>query len=279
MFIGRKQKLIVGITIIVVLCLILVSIFAYYNYFYEEEIVNDQVEMEEPEYDLDAISPDINQGLILEILRIRHRGIVDAMMARGNGWKNAPRFYFISNIDGLEYVSKDVHAAGGASSETLFNTWDTMFLENKINSDSEEEQEKSEIILKIVERKNSGFLGRKTQDITQETITITYDFKTGRWEGTDSYNDSDGYGHYIGDTFEVWFNVYQTDQDFDRIPYWAEVNLLKTDPYTDDSKLDPDMDGCPTFWEWKWGYNPLNYDNHSTLDPDTYQAFHLKNPA
>ena len=36
----------------------------------------------------------------------------------------------------------------------------------------------------------------------------------------------------------------------------------------DDSKLDPDGDGIPTAWEWKWGYDPFTWDDHNRLDPD-----------
>ena len=52
------------------------------------------------------------------------------------------------------------------------------------------------------------------------------------------------------------------------IPWWIETNILNTDPQVDDSKLDPDNDGIPTNWEWKWGYNPFKWDNHTFLDPD-----------
>ena len=75
-------------------------------------------------------------------------------------------------------------------------------------------------------------------------------------------------GHYLGENFEVWFNVYQTDYDHDYIPYWTEVNILYTDPMIDDSKRDPDKDGIPTTWEWRWGYDPNSWDNHVLLDPD-----------
>jgi len=84
----------------------------------------------------------------------------------------------------------------------------------------------------------------------------------------DSFNDYDGYGHYLGEYFEIWFNIYQTDFDEDGIPYWTEVNLIGTDPYADDTYLDPDNDGIPTSWEWKWGYNPHIWDDHTNLDPD-----------
>jgi len=37
----------------------------------------------------------------------------------------------------------------------------------------------------------------------------------------------------------------------------------------DDSKRDPNGDGIPISWDWKWGYDPFAYDNHSQLDPDS----------
>jgi hypothetical protein len=111
-------------------------------------------------------------------------------------------------------------------------------------------------------------LGRKTENVERDSFTVTYDYRTGRWSGDDNSRDYDGYGHYLGGTFEIWFNLYQIDVDDDYIPYWTEVNILGTDPIEDDSKLDPDNDSIPTAWEWKWGYNPFTWDNHKKLDPD-----------
>jgi hypothetical protein len=93
-------------------------------------------------------------------------------------------------------------------------------------------------------------------------------YRTGCWAGDDSFKDDDGYGHYVGKFFEVWFDVYQTDFDHDGIPYWTEVNALHTNPRVDDSKHDPDEDGIPTSWEWKWSYDPFIWDDHTNLDPD-----------
>ncbi|GAH36779.1 unnamed protein product, partial [marine sediment metagenome] len=262
-----KQKLVIGVTLIVVVCLILSSIFVYYAYFKEEEETIKEEPEDVSEYDLDAISPLENQGLNFEILRIRHRGLLDIIMQRGNSWKNKPQFYYITNMDGVEYISKDIHSRAGET-EQMFNTWDSMFQENKVKHDVEEEQEISDIRLTIMERKKIGIFGFRSQDYEMERIDLTFDFKTGRWEGDDSYNDSDGYGHYLGDTYEVWFNIVPNDVDHDGIPYWTEVNVLHTDPMVDDSYLDPDEDGVPTAWEWKWGYDPHVYDNHSILDPD-----------
>ena len=120
-----------------------------------------------------------------------------------------------------------------------------------------------------------------------ENFKVIYDFRTGRWTGDDSFNDSDGYGHYNGTNYEIWFSLYQTSADMDAIPWWVEVNVLGTDPEVDDSKLDPDNDGIPTEWEWEWGYDPFTWDNHIILDPDLdglqnveeyYMAEWLANP-
>jgi len=267
MYLRYKQKLILGLTLLIVSCLIITGFYVYIEFYSGGDVVTEPEPTDESIYNLDAISPYTNQGLTLEIYRIRHRGIIDACMQRGNAWKTAPSFYFITNIDDQEYIGKDIQSRKGTT-ETLFSTWDTIFQENKIQRNPEEEQEKSEITISILERTSVGILGLRSQDTEMDRISLTYDYRTGRWDGDDSFNDSNGYGHYLGETFEIWFNVYQVDYDLDGIPYWTEVNILKTDPKIDDSKLDPDGDGIPTSWEWKWGYDPNVYDNHSTLDPD-----------
>lgn len=258
-----RQRTLSGLSLIIIIILIASAVFVYYEYFEEEKI---EEEIVEKEID-NRISPLTNQGLVFEVQRIRHRGLYDKLMTRGNAWKNNPNFYFVTNMDGLEYKSKDV-AALGAASEILFPTWDTMFQENKIMRDADEEQETSEVSLTIVERVKTGLLKRKTKDIERDKINLKYDYRTGRWTGDDYLKDEDGYGHYRGKTFEVWFNIYQIDYDRDYIPYWTEVNVLGTDPRTNDGLLDPDNDGIPTDWEWKWGYNPNCWDDHLHLDPD-----------
>ncbi len=268
--ITKKNKTILG-SILVIAILLIVGVYAYIEYIYEEP-QTDPVEEEEPpfweEYK-DTISPlGINQGLILEIERIRHRGLLDLMMQRGNAWKNTPNLYFITTIDGQEYVSKNVAAAGGAEGTNYFTTWDTMFIENKIQRDVEEEVETSTVSLKIMDDDFNGLIFKRPVENELANIEVVYNFKTGRWEGDDSFMDDDGYGHFINPNVEVWFNIYQTDYDRDGIPFWTEVNVLNTNPTIDDTYLDPDMDGIPTVWEWKWGYDPHTADNHSTLDPD-----------
>ncbi len=216
----------------------------------------------------DRISPLENQGVTIEILRLRHRGLYDKLTTTfGRDWKNKPTFYFVTNMDGLEFAS-NVVGQHGKFEEINFHTWDSMFMERKIVKDSEEEQETSDITLTIFEKVTTGLIFKKTKDVERESITIEYDYRTGRWSGDDNFGDKDGYGHYLGETFEIWFNVYQMDSDDDFIPYWTEVNDLGTDPMRDDSDKDPDGDGCPTAWEWKWGYDPFTWDDHEKLDPD-----------
>lgn len=265
MYLRYKQKIIIGVSLLIVVCLVVSSVFVYVQFFGEEKetITEGPVEKKID----DRISPYTNQGLILEINRIRHRGLLEKLLKIGTSWREKPSFYFISNMDDLEYVSKDVEALG-SSSETLFNMWDTMFHENKVVRDVDEEQETSEITLTIVERVKKGLLGRRFQDFERDTIHVTYDYRTGRWNGDDNFRDYDGYGHYVGSYFEIWFNIYQIDADGDFIPTWTEVNVLGTNPQIDDSKLDPDGDGIPTAWEWRWGYDPHIWDDHVNLDPD-----------
>jgi hypothetical protein len=262
---NSKQRMLAGIALVIVVLLVASSVFVYYEYYREEEPVKaEQVNVID-----ERISPLENQGLVLEVLRIRHRGLYERLFAKGNSWKTKPSFYYISVIDDLEFKSKDVGQLGWMN-EILFHTWDTMFEESKVVRDTEEEQETSTVKLSIVERVQvkKGLFRKTSQDIERDSLTVVYDYRTGRWSGDDSFGDYDGYGHYLGNTFEIWFNIYQMDYDLDYIPYWTEVNVLNTDPTVDDSKLDPDDDGVPTAWEWRWGYDPLKWDDHKHLDPD-----------
>ena len=264
MYVKRKQKIMIAVSLLVIACLLVSGTYVYFEYYMTKKETPPQQTTFQGD---DRISPLENQGVVLEILRIRHCGLMEKLLKPGKSWENKPTFYFISNMDGLEYTSKDV-TQHGRTTEVMFNTWDTMFEENKIMKDVPEEQETSVITLTIMEQMRSGLLGRKTQNVEKDSFTVTYDFRTGRWSGKDNYKDHDGYGYYLGETFEIWFNVYQIDYDGDFIPYWTEVNVLGTDPTVDDSKLDPDGDGIPTTWEWKWGFDPFTWDDHNNLDPD-----------
>ena len=250
----------------------------------KEEII------QEKEID-DRISPLTQQAIYFEIHRIRRKGVIidqvmndglgtrivnslpiknvylkkalDSLMP-GFGWDKTPIFNYILILDGTEKEGKIDYKA-----------WDTGYINHDLykilerwNKDAtgyEGEKETVEVEFKFVE-KDKKLL--KTTSKIFESFKVTYDFRTGRWTGDDSFNDSDGYGHFNGTGFEMWFDLYQTDIDGDGIPYWTEVNVLETNPLIDDSKLDPDNDNITTAWEWKWGYDPFTHDNHTTLDPD-----------
>jgi len=267
---GRiKNKLHIGLVLVIIGILLMAGVFAYY-YIYQEE---DKESEEEPEeFVLDnRISPYTNQGLFIEVLRIRNRGLMDKMLSFGTSWKNPPSFYYTLKVD-----EKESNVKGHLGSLGVFNDWDTFGQECLVPFDIEEEQESSDVTIAVVEEVKSGLFGRRTTDVVKEEIHLNYDYLTGRWTGDDYFKDKDGVGHYLGETYEVWFNLYQSDYDHDGIPFWIEANVLHTNPAVDDSVIqsyddydtDPDNDGIPTSWEWKWDYDPFVWNDHGELDPD-----------
>ncbi len=239
------------------------------------------VESIEKEID-DRISPYTNQALFLEIHRIRKKGIIDQMMnpppslidripvrnqrfaiflegiKPGKGWDTKPVYNWVVTIDGYTEIGKAV-----------FRNWDTGYINQVVWRDIKDEQAEAVVEIKFQQHiTTQQFLRSSTSKKEVDAFSVTYDFKTGMWRGDDSFNDTDGYGHYDGVDFEIWFSLTQTSPDDDIIPFWVEVNILGTDPLSDDTNLDPDNDGIPTVWEWKWGYDPHVPDNHTKLDPD-----------
>lgn len=256
-----KNKNQILIMLVVIITLLIAGLFSYFIFLNQEEkLKNEEIKVNQID---NRISPYTNQGLTVEILRIRHRGLLDKILRLGIAWRKTPSFYWVTNVDG-----KECNSLGNIGSKGIYNEWDTITQECRVKNFIEEEQETSDVTITIIEEIKKGVLGLRTAQIEQEKIHITYDYRTGHWSGDDYFKDNDGYGHYIGETFEVWFNVYQSDYDHDGIPYWTEVNLLNTDPSVDDSILDQDDDGIPTSWEWKWGYDPFTWDDHNHLDPD-----------
>jgi hypothetical protein len=248
-----SQKTLVGFALFAVVILIASGVFVYYEYFEEEKEI-EEVEVSEERIKDDRVSPLEQQAVFLEINRIRKKGVESLLRQRGNAWKEKPNYRYeaILNDEGL-WISKNI------------NEWDTDYVGWEAFRLVEEEQDTCNVEIKIIETKKKLF---KTFDDEVLSLKLKYDFKTGRWTGDDNFNDHDGYGHYNGDDYEIWFEVRNSDYDGDNIPYWTEVNVLDTDPMVDDSKLDPDQDGIDTYWEWKWGYDPFVYDNHSEIDPE-----------
>jgi len=132
-------------------------------------------------------------------------------------------------------------------------------------------------------------------------VDLVYNLKSGHWYGEDyiefypAWFDISGYGRvngcddnsiYQNDLdCELYFDICQNDFDGDGIPYWTEVNVYGTDPLVDDTGSDSDNDGVPIEWEYRWGhcfrwdwrthsmkdfwfYNPFEWENHSSMDPD-----------
>jgi len=269
---NRKRNSMLAVLLSMVL--IFSSFLFYFNYYSDKETFVRPTPDEEID---DRVSPYTPLAVFLEIHRIRRKGIIEHMensgskivnllprlskywsyldgLVPGKKWQEKPTFNYILIFDEFEYK--------GARE---FNTWDTDYINRQVFRKVEDEQDKTSITVKFIE-KEKKFLRNTENEV--ESFSVVYDFRTGRWSGDDFFNDSDGYGHFDGKYYEMWFTVSQTDNDGDDIPYWTEVNILKTNPTIDNSKDDPDNDKIPTTWEWKWGYDPFTWDNHSFLDPD-----------
>jgi len=251
---GRKN---LGIFAFVALLIIIIASLAYWHFAPQPSGKAEEFTVD------DSISPMENQALFVEVLRIRNRGLMDRMLSYGSSWKETPSFYYTITVDGESGSSK-----GYVGDTGVYTTWDTMGYESSMVFDVDEEQEYSDVTISIIELQPKGLFGWQTEEVEKEKISLKYDYRTGRWNGDDAFMDRDGMGHYVGKNYEVWFNIYQEDYDHDGIPYWVERNVLGTDPAVDDSKLDPDGDGIPTAWEWRYGYDPFTYNDHENLDPD-----------
>ena len=107
-------------------------------------------------------------------------------------------------------------------------------------------------------------------------LNLTYNTHTGQWTGDDHLNDPSGYGRANGyddhngseHDCELFFSINQTTPSPDGIPEWMKTNVYHLDPNKDYTGYDPNHDGIPLTWDWKWGYNPFANDSHATLDPD-----------
>ena len=73
---NAKNKKTAAAAIIIVAILILVGVFAYFEYFEQEKVTVKTEQVKEID---DRISPYTNQGITIEILRMRHRGLTDLL--------------------------------------------------------------------------------------------------------------------------------------------------------------------------------------------------------
>jgi hypothetical protein len=149
-----------------------------------------------------------------------------------------------------------------------------------------DDQEIVDIIIQLWDAADEGAEDDRLCDISTDTgtdddaydVEISYNLKNGHWTGDDELDDASGYGRLNGcddgtiykadRDCELWFDVSFNDFDHDGIPYDMETNVYATDPSVNDADTDMDNDNIPTWWEWKWGYDPKVYDNHKSIDPE-----------
>jgi len=141
--------------------------------------------------------------------------------------------------------------------------------------DVPDDEENVSIIIQLLDGDNTIY---DISGNTYQYAEITYSIKTGQWSGDDSQHDASGYGRLNGcddgsiysqeGDCELLFSITQNDEDGDGIPYWIEENVYGTSPFVDDRGNDSDGDGLPIEWEYRWGYDPLTWDDHDHLDPD-----------
>lgn len=200
----------------------------------------------------DRISPLTTQAVSLEILRIRKKGIDEQMRKIGPGWRNQPSYYYEAILHDGVWTSHEI------------NDWDTGYVGLEAFRKVPNDLETCTIEFTLYENQKKLL---RTVAVEKDTFSLEYCFRTGRWIGDGRLEGGlVGTGYLNGDFFEVWFDVHQSDYDGDGIPYWVEVNILGTDPSVDDTYQDSDNDGIPTAWEWKWGFNPLMWDDHAAID-------------
>ena len=140
----KNNKVWVGIALLIVTLLLFSSIFVYFEYY-----ITEKKEPAQEDYTKvidNRLAPLENQGLKIEINRIRHRGLLDKMMTPGTSWRTKPEFYIICNIDDWEISSKEL-VTTTSSGESTFITWDTEGLELLFRKDIPEDQETSDVTI------------------------------------------------------------------------------------------------------------------------------------
>lgn len=197
---------------------------------------------------------------------------IDSIRALKQIKNDSDKSFFIKIfINNLEFISPLFN-----ESEYLYN------LNFSITTDVPDNAEIVEIKIQLYEKVKElevqcDISGEINNSDKINDAILFYNIKTGHWNGSDYINDSSGYGRLNGcddgsiytqeKDCELWFDIYQNDYDNDTIPYWTEVNTYHTDPEIKNSG-DPDNDKIPVEWEYKWGYNPFIWENHTKIDPD-----------
>ena len=148
---NRKNKTIF-LALLLVAILVISGIFVYFEYYFKEEKI--EVEPKATKMIDDQINPYIYQGLTVEILRMRNRGIIDKMSRLGIKPPEPPEFYYIVEVDGEIGNASEVEAAGGVKGSGTFQEWDTFLKECRTNfkvPNDEQGKETSNVKITIME--------------------------------------------------------------------------------------------------------------------------------
>jgi hypothetical protein len=220
-----------------------------------------------PPGDRTDFDPLVDISVTVEIQTIRFLDINELKTFPKNDVDSAPNFYVNVIINDTEFTS---------------NVWNnTKYVTDpqwNATLNVPDDQELVPIIIQLWSDEAEDVAYDLSPDPETTAVTLLYSIKTGHWTGDDSPGDVSGYGRLCGcddgtiygndRDSELWFNIVQNDYDGDQIPYWIEFETLGTDPMVDDSTLDYDNDSIPTYWEYKWGYDPLAWDDFEHIDPD-----------
>ena len=256
-----EKKVSSAILLFVVVIIIVISLFIYFIYF---PIHPKEVEAKEQINDFD---PTTDLKVIFRIDRIRK---ID--FERGG----EPLVTLRIKIDGKSYE------VGKWKGIDVYPRWRHI-------QDVNDSKENVSIEVQLFEIRNDRRIlcdisPRKGEFSEEKTLKLFYSLKNGRWQGDDYLKDLSGYGHaggyedgHIENDYEIWFDIYQTDADGDRLTWYEEVFIYKTNPMESDIGKDYDNDSLPIEWEDKYGYNPFIPDNIN-LDEDndgltTYEEY------
>jgi hypothetical protein len=216
---------------------------------------------------LTDFDPLVDVSVTVEIKMIRFLAVDELKTLTKNAGVSNPNFYVTVFINEQQFTS---------------DVWnDTKYITDpqwNATMDVPDDQEFVNITIQLWSDESEDVPYDISGDPARYDVTLLYSIKTGHWTGDDSLGDVSGYGRLCGcddgtiyendRDCELWFDITQTDYDGDHIPYWIEVNTLGTDPTINDFDLDPDNDSIPTYWEYKWGYEPMSWDDHKNIDPD-----------
>ncbi len=212
---------------------------------------------------LDDLDPLVDLNITIDILAIRALDEIDSLL---------PNFYLKIFFNEDEFASPVWE-----NNSYLYDCW----------SVSKDVDDNVEMVNISIELWNKGSTCDQICDISKQknvddngyTANLFYSLKTGRWHGEDYYiGDASGYGRLNGcddgsiyedeNDAELWFDINQNDFDGDELSYYMESSIYGTDPQISNLGEDNDNDGLPIEWEHHWGFNPLIWEDHYSLDPD-----------